>query len=70
MNSYVKKRLVVLAAVLIFAVCIALIVVGQRNIGWGGLGVMLLGLCGILVMLYLYNRSVEKPEKFEQKEKE
>ncbi|MCI9142817.1 MAG: hypothetical protein HFH87_09370 [Lachnospiraceae bacterium] len=40
----------------IFLVCIALIAVGQRNIGPAGLLVMLVGLAGILFLLYLYNR--------------
>ena len=41
----------------IFVVSVALIAVGQRNIGPAGLLVMLVGLAGILILLYLYNRK-------------
>ena len=41
----------------IFLVSVALIAIGQRNIGPVGLLVMLVGLAGILVRLYLYTRK-------------
>ena len=44
---------------LIFIVSIVLIVTGQRNIGPAGLLTMLVGLAGILVLLYLYNRKYQ-----------
>ena len=31
-----------------FCVCVALVVIGQRNIGPAGLGIMLLGLAGLI----------------------
>lgn len=62
MNEYAKKRLLVLGGVLVLAVCLALIIVGQRSVGWGRLGLMVLGLCGMIALLYLYNRSVERPK--------
>ncbi|MCI7550759.1 MAG: hypothetical protein PUK40_05095 [Actinomycetaceae bacterium] len=39
-----------------YLVCIGLAVYGNTIPGWKGLGIMLVGLVGILVMLYLYNR--------------
>ena len=38
-------------------VCIALVIVGQRKIGPSGLLMMLVGLAGLLVLLWLYNRQ-------------
>lgn len=40
-----------------FCVCVALVVIGQRNIGPAGLGIMLLGLAGLIFLLWLYNRQ-------------
>ncbi|MCI6584611.1 MAG: hypothetical protein SPK50_05325 [Mobiluncus porci] len=39
-----------------YLLCIGLVVYGNTIPGWKGLGIMLLGLAGILIMLYLYNR--------------
>ncbi len=41
----------------IFIASMALIVTGQRNIGPVGLLTMLVGLAGILALLYLYNKK-------------
>lgn len=43
----------------IFIVSIVLIVTGQRNIGPAGLLTMLVGIAGILVLLYLYNKKYQ-----------
>lgn len=43
----------------VFVVSMALIVIGQRNIGPAGLLMMIVGLAGILVLLYLYNRKYQ-----------
>lgn len=40
-----------------FIVCMALIIVGQKTIGLANLGMMIVGLGGLLVLLYLYNRK-------------
>ena len=45
---------------LFFIGCVALVVAGQRTIGPGGLGIMLLGLLGILVLLFHYNSKYQK----------
>lgn len=63
MNMYLKRKLKTAAGAVLFALCVALIVIGQRAVGWGWLGLMLVGLCGILALLYAYNRSVEKPKR-------
>lgn len=44
---------------LIFAVSIILIAVGQTNIGLAGLCLMLVGLLGILFLLYVYNKKYQ-----------
>lgn len=53
------KHVVRLLYLLVFIGCIALVVVGQRHIGPGGLAVMIVGLLGILVLLYLYNKKYQ-----------
>lgn len=44
---------------LIFIVSMTLIVIGQRRIGPAGLLLMLVGLAGILLLLYLYNKKFQ-----------
>lgn len=46
----------VIAVVVGFVACIALVVIPHQTTGWLSLGVMLLGLSGLLFLLYLYNR--------------
>ncbi|MCI8611626.1 MAG: hypothetical protein HFE66_06890 [Clostridiales bacterium] len=41
----------------LFAVCISLIVVFQRHIGAVYAGIMLLGIGGLLFLLWVYNRK-------------
>ncbi len=54
------KGLLALAA---FIGCMALIIVGQRFRGLPWIGVMLLGLAGLLALLYLYNRRYTRGDK-------
>ena len=54
--KYVFKLLYLL----IFIGSMTLVVTGQRTIGPSGLAVLLVGLLGILVLLYLYNRKYQK----------
>lgn len=42
--------------VIVFIVCLALIVTGQKNISAMGLAMELIGLVGLLTLLFLYNR--------------
>lgn len=53
------KYAIRLLYLLIFIVSIVLIVTGQRNIGYTGLLTMLVGIAGILVLLYLYNKKYQ-----------
>ena len=41
----------------VFAVCVGLVIIGQRNISLTGLAMELIGLVGLLVLLFLYNRT-------------
>ncbi len=55
-----------LRGVLAFAAfigCIALVIVGQQHRGLPWIGVMLLGLAGLLILLYLYNRRYTRADK-------
>lgn len=53
------KWMIRLIYLLVFIGSMALIVVGQRNIGPVGLLTMILGLAGILILLYLYNKKFQ-----------
>lgn len=55
MNEQVKKVIIGILMAAVFVLCIALVVIGQRHIGLGGLGLELLGLVGLLFLLWLYN---------------
>ena len=68
MNSYIKQTVKTLLALLFLGLCLGLIVIGQRKVAYGHLGLMMIGLVGILALLYLYNRSFNK-EKDYKKEK-
>lgn len=53
MSNVIKN----IISIVIFVVCLALIVIGQKNIGATGLAMELVGLTGLLVLLFLYNRK-------------
>lgn len=57
MNEQIKKVVIGILVAIIFVACIALVVVGQKHIGLGGLGMELLGLAGLLFLLWLYNHQ-------------
>lgn len=59
MGGLAMKWIIRLLYLLAFVVSMALIVIGQRNIGPGGLLIMLAGLAGILFLLYLYNKKYQ-----------
>ncbi|HIX13594.1 MAG TPA: hypothetical protein H9985_08315 [Candidatus Anaerofilum faecale] len=67
MNEYTLKKVKVALGILAALVCIALVIIGHSmgfmsdmTQGIIGLGVQLLGLAGILVLLYLYNKPYTK----------
>lgn len=55
-----EKWLKIILNIVIFVICIALICTQQRNVGAAGLGLMVVGLGGILFLLYCYNRQYTK----------
>lgn len=50
----ILSRLLVAA---VFVLFFALVIIGRTPISWGRLGLALTGLCGLIVLLYLYNRK-------------
>ena len=67
MNEYTLKKVKVALGILAALVCIALVIIGHSmgfmsdmTQGIIGLGVQLLGLAGILVLLFLYNKPYTK----------
>lgn len=42
---------------ILFVVFMAMIIIGQKTISYASLGLMLLGLAGLLALLYIYNRK-------------
>lgn len=67
MNEYTKKTVKVVLAALAVLVCLALVIIGHSmgfmsdfTQGVLGLCVQLVGLAGILGLLYLYNRGYKK----------
>lgn len=53
MNKWIGK----IICAIVFVVCLILIIVGQRNIGLAGLGIMLMGLSGLITLLGYYNST-------------
>ena len=51
------KVLAVILKCICLVICVGLVIVGQKNISYKGLYTMLGGLCGILLLLYFYNRK-------------
>ena len=56
MNEYTLRKLKILLAVVLLAVFVALIVIGQQTVSWASFGLMMIGLVGMLALLYIYNR--------------
>ena len=59
MNDYVKSFFFFFLGLLVTLASIGLVIYGQRSISYSGLGIMLLGLAGILLVLYIYNKSFQ-----------
>lgn len=51
-----------LGYIALFILSVSLVIIGQANRGMIWLGVMLLGLAGLLVLLYLYNRKYTRAD--------
>ncbi len=54
-----KKWIMIIVCTALVALCLALVIVGQRTISVSGLGLQLAGLAGILLLLYLYNKRYQ-----------
>lgn len=52
-----KAKLLISVKVVLFIFCLALIIIGQKTVGKLELGLMLIGLAGLLGLLYDYNRK-------------
>lgn len=52
-----------LAAAAAFILCMALVIIGQMNQGAVWLLVMMIGLAGLLILLYIYNRKYTKADR-------
>jgi hypothetical protein len=55
--EYTWKKIRTVLGLIVFLGCCALVVIGQKSISYAGLGLMMMGLCGIVLCLYLYNRT-------------
>ncbi len=55
--EYTKKKLTVILTCICLIVCVGLVIIGHESVSYQGLSIMLAGLCGILLLLYLYNRK-------------
>lgn len=56
--SETRKKFVKGAAVFaVFVISMALVIWGQRHVGPGGLGIMVLGLAGLIALLWFYNKQ-------------
>ncbi|MEH7306108.1 DUF6903 family protein [Neobacillus drentensis] len=52
-----KANIIVVIKIAVFIICLALIIIGQKTAGKLELGIMLIGLAGLLGLLYDYNRK-------------
>lgn len=57
MSEKMKKIVTMTVLIVIFIISIVLTVVGQQNIGPAGLLTMLVGLAGLIFLLWFYNRQ-------------
>ena len=55
MEERTKKIVTGMLAALIFVVCIALVIIGQKHVGPKGLLAMFVGLAGLVGLLAFYN---------------
>lgn len=56
MENTIKVLSIILKCICL-VVFMGMVIIGQKNIGYQGLFTMLAGLCGILLLLYSYNRK-------------
>lgn len=52
-----NKTTKVVINIVAFVAFLSMIIMGQKNIGLPGLGIMLVGLVGLLTQLFLFNKK-------------
>ncbi|MEC1522089.1 hypothetical protein P9D43_08620 [Neobacillus niacini] len=52
-----KTAIFIILRIIVLIICLSLIFIGQKTVGKSELGIMLLGLAGLLGLLYDYNRK-------------
>lgn len=57
MSEQAKKVVFGIIVAVLFVLCVALVVLGQQHIGPTGLLIMMIGVVGLLILLWLYNRQ-------------
>ncbi len=57
MDIKMQEKIRTLIMAVVFVVCLALIMIGQKNIGVPGLIMELAGLVGLLTLLFIYNNK-------------
>lgn len=57
MDEYKKQKLIKIIGFLFLILFLSMVIIGQKTVSYTSLGIMVVGLAGILVLLYLYNRS-------------
>lgn len=55
--EYIMKTLRTVLGLIVFFGFAALVIAGQKTISYSGLAMMLAGLAGIIVCLWIYNRT-------------
>lgn len=55
--EYLKEKLLTALWAVLFLGCAALVIIGQKTISYLSAGLMLVGLAGMLLLLYIYNRK-------------
>lgn len=59
MNDYVKGFLKKIAGLLAVIASLAFIIIGYGSASYSGLGMMIAGLAGVLLVLYIYNKPFQ-----------
>ncbi len=52
-NNWIKTIIMII----LFFVFLSMVILGQKNLSLTGLGIQVVGLAGLLVLLYIYNRK-------------
>ncbi|EGB94687.1 hypothetical protein HMPREF0240_00936 [Clostridium sp. D5] len=57
MVLFMNKWVEMILCILVFCICIVLVIIGQKTVGIKNLLLQLVGLVGILALLYGYNKK-------------